>query len=201
MPPNSKTKKEETGKMPSLTDSQLVMEPPSPTVVNRKLTSIHDRIRSGAVDQGMVELFRTLRKWRASPPSGTWKEVVTEHCLKHPVSDVIYEDWRAGGVLRTFDLNALLNIPAQRVDVQIGGAGGLPGALQAAQNVAFADPSLRQRRRRAEQQGKSRTDELFTKIRHQFDLPNIEMISIPEPVNAGRPPDRQSYRQPASVIA
>ena len=78
--------------MLSLTDSQLVMEPPGPTDVNRKLTSIHNRIRSGAVDQGMAELFRTLRKWRTSPPSGSWEEVVTEHCLKHPVSDVIYED-------------------------------------------------------------------------------------------------------------
>ncbi len=75
-----------------MTQPQPVVEDSRLRDVDRQLDSIHDTIRSGSVDEGMADLFRTLRTWRDSPPSNSWAEVINEQCLTHRVCDVLYED-------------------------------------------------------------------------------------------------------------
>ena len=50
-----------------MTQAQPVVEDSRLRDVDRQLDSIHDTIRSGSVDEGMADLFRTLRTWRAHP--------------------------------------------------------------------------------------------------------------------------------------
>ena len=75
-----------------MSTSQAVSTRSGANELRSQLDSVLDQIENGAVNDGMAELFTSLRRWRRSPPEGTWEEVIQQHCLNHPVSGLIYQD-------------------------------------------------------------------------------------------------------------